>query len=388
MMYVFNYMLKQVPLIILLVTVLATNAVYADNTEEDYEKRLRELQNSIEQLQQQLTKVKGNRNDLQQLLQQSEVDIGNLTKKIDLIKEAIEREKKRLSQLQSEYSQLESLRNYQQEQIIETVNQAHKLGRQSHIKLLLNQQEPSLISRLLRYHRYFIQARSSKINDYIKLIDQLQQLESEIVASTKVLEDQRHVLSERYQQLRSSQANRIQALKQLNADVKSKSQHLSELQLDQKRLQKLLDEAIASLANLKLPSDATLFKKLRGKLPKPSAGKVRHAYGSYRSSSQLVWNGIFYDDVIGKPVKAIHYGRVIFSDYLKGHGLLLIIDHGDGYMSLYAHNQALYKETGDWVSSEEVIATVGNSGGLEHAGLYFEIRYRGQPQNPRQWLLP
>ena len=388
MMYVFNYMLKQVPLIILLVTVLATNAVYADNTEEDYEKRLRELQDSIEQLQQQLTKVKGNRNDLQQLLQQSEVDIGNLTKKIDVIKEAIEREKKRLSQLQSEYSQLESLRNYQQEQIIETVNQAHKLGRQSHIKLLLNQQEPSLISRLLRYHRYFIQARSSKINDYIKLIDQLQQLESEIVASTKVLEDQRHVLSERYQQLRSSQANRIQALKQLNADVKSKSQHLSELQLDQKRLQKLLDEAIASLANLKLPSDATLFKKLRGKLPKPSAGKVRHAYGSYRSSSQLVWNGIFYDDVIGKPVKAIHYGRVIFSDYLKGHGLLLIIDHGDGYMSLYAHNQALYKETGDWVSSEEVIATVGDSGGLEHAGLYFEIRYRGQPQNPRQWLLP
>jgi septal ring factor EnvC (AmiA/AmiB activator) len=113
-----------------------------------------------------------------------------------------------------------------------------------------------------------------------------------------------------------------------------------------------------------------------------------HAYGSYRLSSQLTWNGIFYGGSSGSDVTAIHYGRVIFSDYLKGYGLLLIVDHGDGYMSLYAHNQTLYKEIGDWVSSKEVIAAVGNSGGLEHSGLYFEIRHQGQPQDPKQWLGP
>ena len=150
----------------------------------------------------------------------------------------------------------------------------------------------------------------------------------------------------------------------------------------------LLDEVTTSLANLQLPSDAILFKKLRGKLPKPVKGKTLHNYGSYRSSSQLTWNGVFYGDSLGSDVAAVHYGRVIFSDYLKGHGLLLIVDHGDGYMSLYAHNQTLYKEIGDWVSSKEVIAAVGNSGGLENPGLYFEIRYQGRPQDPRRWLVP
>ena len=379
---------KITPILLWLFVVLMTNSTSANSTDEEYEKRLNELQQSISELQQQLTKVEGSRSDLQQLLKKSEVDIGKLTKKIDTLKEALAREKKQLSQLQTERSQLELSRDYQQEQIIDIINRSYRLGRQSHIKLLLNQQQPTLISRLLRYHKYLIRARAEKINDYRETMARLSQLESKIIASSNMLENRRQALNQRYQQLRNSQLKRIEVLNKLNADFNTKNSRLVELEQDRQRLQMLLDEAANSLANLKLPDDALLFKQLRGELPKPSTGKVLHHYGSYRSSSRLTWSGIFYDDILGSDVTAVHYGRVIFSDYLKGHGLLLIIDHGDGYMSLYAHNQALYKETGDWVSGEEVIASVGNSGGLESAGLYFEIRHQGQPQDPRKWLKP
>ncbi len=379
---------KITPILLWLSVVLMTNSTNANSTDEEYEKRLNELQQSISQLQQQLTKVEGSRSDLQQLLKKSEIDIGKLTKKIDTLKEALAREKKQLSQLQTERSQLELSRDYQQEQIIDIINRSYRLGRQSHIKLLLNQQQPTLISRLLRYHKYLIRARAEKINDYRETMARLSQLESKIIASSNILENRRQALNQRYQQLRHSQIKRIEVLNKLNADFNTKNSRLVELEQDRQRLQMLLDEAANSLANLKLPDDALLFKQLRGELPKPSTGKVLHHYGSYRSSSRLTWSGIFYDDIPGSDVTAVHYGRVIFSDYLKGHGLLLIIDHGDGYMSLYAHNQALYKETGDWVSGEEVIASVGNSGGLESAGLYFEIRHQGQPQDPRKWLKP
>ena len=379
---------KITPILLWLSVVLMTNSTNANSTDEEYEKRLNELQQSISQLQQQLTKVEGSRSDLQQLLKKAEVDIGKLTKKIDTLKEALAREKKQLSQLQTERSQLELSRDYQQEQIIDIINRSYRLGRQSHIKLLLNQQQPTLISRLLRYHKYLIRARAEKINDYRETMARLSQLESKIIASSNILENRRQALNQRYQQLRHSQIKRIEVLNKLNADFNTKNSRLVELEQDRQRLQMLLDEAANSLANLKLPDDALLFKQLRGELPKPSTGKVLHHYGSYRSSSRLTWSGIFYDDIPGSDVTAVHYGRVIFSDYLKGHGLLLIIDHGDGYMSLYAHNQALYKETGDWVSGEEVIASVGNSGGLESAGLYFEIRHQGQPQDPRKWLKP
>lgn len=371
-------------------TLFMANAIGADTpaADADYEKRLRELNDAIGQLQQQLLKTKGSRDNLQQLLRKSEVDIGELNKKIDAIKGALASEKKQLAQLHAERLQLASSRDRQQKHIIDIVNAAYRLGRQGHIKILLNQQQPSQTSRLLRYHKYFIQARLVKIHNYMQTIRQLEQLEVSIADSAKALESQHQRLKKRYRELRDRQSSRLSVLAQLNTDMRDKSQHVSELIRDQQHLQRLLDEATASLADITLSGDATLFKRLRGKLPRPAIGKVLHAYGSRRSSGRLVWNGIFYDSNPGSHVMAVHYGRVIFSDYLKGHGLLLIIDHGDGYMSLYAHNQALYKEIGDWVKSKEVIAAVGNSGGLEHAGLYFEIRYRGRPQDPSRWLEP
>ena len=143
------------------------------------------------------------------------------------------------------------------------------------------------------------------------------------------------------------------------------------------------DEAII---NLNLSGDGQPFANRRGKMTLPVKGKLKHTYGSQRIAGKLTWDGIVITAQEGTPVTAVHHGRVIFSDYMRSHGLLLIIDHGDGYMSLYANNQTLSKDLGDWVGSGDVIARLGSTGGQSYPGLYFEIRHQGQPVNPRHWF--
>jgi len=154
---------------------------------------------------------------------------------------------------------------------------------------------------------------------------------------------------------------------------------------DRSQLERLLDAVEQSIANLEIPSDYRPFHKLKGKLHWPTKGKISKRFGSSRSGSNLRWQGVTLTAKEGSEVNAIHHGRVVFADWFRGSGLLIIIDHGDGYMSLYGHNQSLLIEPGDWVTVGEQIATVGNSGGKKHAGLYFEIRHKGQPTDPRHW---
>lgn len=360
-------------------------ASYAD-TEKEYQQRLKELASTIKQLQGELKKTKTSRNELQESLQRSEEEIGSLSKKVENIKEALAREKKRLSQLKSRRYELEQQRKQQQAYIEQSIRQSYQLGRQSQVKLLLNQEEPHRISRLIRYHDYMVSAHQERVSTYLELVGQLNQLEPSLLAASQQLERTRQQLSAQQQQRQSKQNERKRALSQLNRALKTQGQALSQLTLDRKRLQDLLDEATEVLANLTLPSDAKAFKTVRGRLPLPTKGKIIHRYGSTQSDGQLKSNGLFIANRAGAKIVSVHHGRVIFSDYLRGHGLLLIIDHGDGYMSLYAHNQTLLKDIGDWVSSGEKIATVGNSGGQQQAGLYFEIRHQGRPQNPQPWL--
>jgi len=132
--------------------------------------------------------------------------------------------------------------------------------------------------------------------------------------------------------------------------------------------------------------DLQPFGKLLGKLSLPARGRISHHFGSRRSTGKLRWQGITIDASEGNEVRAIYHGRVAFADWLRNFGMLIIIDHGDGYMSLYAHNQALYRDVGEWVDQGDVIATIGNSGGQDQSGLYFEIRHNGTPADPSRWI--
>lgn len=355
-------------------------------TETEYEEQLKALSANIAKLQKELSKTKGSRDKLQQSLQKSEEEIGSLTKKIDSIKGELSREKKQLAQHQSRRAELEESRISQQQQVNLIVRQAYLLGRQSQVKLMLNQEEPSKVTRLLRYHDYIIGAHKEKMDAYLATIREISHIENRITATTDRLETSREELNQRFQELKQSQTNRLTTLGTLTRSITETGDSLSKLTGDRERLERLLEEATRSLSNLKLPNDAKPFHSVKGKLPYPAKGRVTNSFGSYRLDGKLRWDGIFIQGDAGSKIVSVHYGRVIFSDYLRGHGLLLILDHGDGYMSLYAHNQTLLKETGDWVSRNETIAMLGNTGGQAQAGLYFEIRYNGKPQNPSPWL--
>lgn len=355
-------------------------------SETDYEHQLRVLTKNIEQLQKELSKTKSSRDKLQQSLQNSEEEISALQNKITDIKETLAREKKQLAQLQSRRTELDISRKRQQRQISQILRQAYVLGQQSQIKLLLNQEAPQRVTRLLRYHDYIVSAHRQKLASYLEILEDISIVEKNITTTLEKLDTNRNRLNQRFRELKNTQAKRLQTLAKINGELKSKGDSLNQLQIDQERLERLLEKATQALSQLKLPEGAVDFHRVRGKLPYPTNGRITHSYGSPRLKGKLRWQGLFIRGEAGDDVVSVHHGRVIFSDYLRGHGLLLIIDHGDEYMSLYAHNQTLLKETGEWVSRGEPIAKLGNTGGQPHAGLYFEIRHQGKPQNPKPWL--
>jgi murein hydrolase activator len=356
------------------------------DTEAEYQQRLEALAESIKALQSELKSAKNSKDQLQQSLQASEEDIATLSKKVTHIKEALAREKKQLAQLQSQRAELEQNKQAQQQQIINGIQQVYRLGQQSQLKLILNQENPEQISRLVKYHDYIIKAHQTDIAAYTQTITELTAIAQTIIASTEKLEESQRQLNQRQRELQSSQKERRNIMAKLTASLNQKGQQLANLTSDRQTLQDLLDQATNALANLSLPNNAQAFTDARGKLPIPTQGKILYQFGSPQFEGKLKRNGIFISNQLGAKVVSVHHGRVIFSDYLKGHGLLLIIDHGNGYMSLYGHNQTLLKDIGDWTDTGEAIATVGNSGGQQQTGLYFEIRHQGQPQNPQTWL--
>jgi septal ring factor EnvC (AmiA/AmiB activator) len=372
--------------LILCTLVIMTSHISQAETETEYQQRLQTLGATIKTLQSELRSTKDTKNKLQNSLQESEERRSALTKKVNNIKEALAREKKSLNQLQSQRNELKTNKQKQKSAINVTIRQAYKLGQQSQLQLLLNQESPQRIDRLMRYHDYIVAAHQEKIVEYTHTLAELISVTERINASSNALVQQRKILEAQQQALANSKTQRLAAIKKISQSLRQKGQQLSTLNADQQRLQRLLEEAINTLSNLQLPSNAEPFKTLRGKLAMPAKGKILLSYGKPQFEGKLKRNGILIGSRMGTDVVSVHYGRVIFSDYLRGHGLLLILDHGDGYMSLYGHNETLLKEVGEWASAGEQIATVGNSGGHTQVGLYFEIRHKGKPQNPQPWL--
>ncbi len=365
-------------------SLLVAGSGLAQTSEEEYQAKLQELQKNIALLKTELNKVKNSRDQLQSDLQSSEVDIGDLVKKIEQLKGELASQKKQLTQLNQKQDELQLARQGQQQQIAQHINAAYRLGNQSQLKLLLNQENPDSVARMAKYYAYFLDARAAKIDTYLDTLAELDTIKPQIEARTQSLQQSQDQLQQRYRQLSDKQAERKRNLARLSDSIQRKDQQLQKMAQDRQQLEKLLAEVAAAIANLALPGDGQPFARLRGKMPMPAKGKLLKRFGSTKVAG-LNWEGVLIGAQSGTNVSAIHHGRVVFADYLRGQGLLLIIDHGDGYLSLYGHNQSLLKEPGDWVSSGETIARVGNSGGQNQAGLYFEIRHNGKPTDPTKW---
>ncbi len=260
------------------------------------------------------------------------------------------------------------------------------IGRQEYLKLMLNQEDPALVGRTLVYYDYFNQARSEHINQVQLALEKIENLRSEISTETKKLQQTQAKRQAEKKSLEKTYRERALVLARLSRDIKSKDQKLAQMSADEKRLQNLLQAINKAMPDIFAEvGQHKSFAAYKGKLVWPVRGQVKKLYGKRRKAGKLKWNGVMINAAKGREVHAISHGRVAYADWLRGYGLLLIIDHGDGYMSLYGHNQSLYKETGDWVDVNEVIAEVGDSGGQQSSGLYFEIRYKGKPTNPSRW---
>lgn len=375
---------------VLLAALITANHGYADEKAD-----MAQLQKEIEALQQELKKVQGTRSDLQKELQKSETEIGELEKKADKIKKELQQEQQELKKLNNERSSLEQQRREQQSQIAAQIRAAHKLGEQSEVKVMLNQESPDKLSRIMKYHSYFMNAHNTKMQTYVDTITRIDALTPEIEKKTLELGQMQAQLEEQRQSLTDIHKTRAQALAKVNAQVKNKNQELQQLAEDRRRLQTLLTtvtrkvaatNAANSPAYVALPKGGEKFSQRKGRLPWPTQGSMVHRFGSARIAGQMDWSGAFIAAPMGNSVIAVHHGRVVFADYFGGHGLLVIVDHGEGYMSLYAHNQSLFKKAGEVVKAGDAIASIGNSGGQANTGVYFEIRHQGKPIDPGQWL--
>ena len=322
----------------------------------------------------------------QSQLKTTEISIAQASKQVKSLEQQISQQQSELKRLELQQTQLLQRQRQQEKRIAEQIQTSFKLGREKRIKLLLNQQDPAQLSRMLIYADYFNKARIAAMQAYQKTVSEINAIKPALAEETENLLASKAALVSQQKQLNADFKQRQQIISDLNRNILSETDKLKQLQLDQQRLKKLLAEVEIAVMQIKLPADTKPFKVMRKKLPWPVKGKYQNLYGKSYQNSALQYEGdIFYAD-LGQRINAIHYGQVIFADWFRGKGFLIIIDHGEGFMSLYAHNQSLMKDVGEWVSQGEQIATLGNSGGLARAQLYFEIRQAGKPENPKKWL--
>lgn len=347
---------------------------------------LQRLKKNISETQQRIARSEGERNQLQDALRKTETELSTLEAGIRRLTGSINDQQKQLNKLQQQENTLAEQKRQQENTIGEQIAISYRMGREKNIKLLLNQENPEKLNRALVYADYFNKARVESLQQYQQTLQQIDDNKQAIATQTQTLLTSKDQLIAQQQQLRNSHQQRSRTLTAIAQDIKTDQQKLQQWQREQQQLEALLRSVNEAISNIRLPGDAVPFSNTRGKLRWPAQGKRENRFGQRRPPGDLRWEGIAFVAPAGQSVHAVHHGRVVFADWFRGKGLLLIIDHGDGYMSLYAHNQTLLRQTGDWVSAGENIATVGNSGGLQQTELYFEIRHQGKPLNPSQWL--
>ena len=373
---------------LLLSLLVSSSPLFANSAEQKdvSEQQLKELRQDISKLQGWLTEARGEHSLLETNLRETEVQIGQLVTRIaNNSLEATELEQK-LTQLRNEQRSLQTQLDQQATYLRQQIRSAYAMGRQEYLKVLLNQQEPDRVARLLRYYDYINKKRTEQIEEYLGTARQLNVVQSEIITRGKTLEQVRRSLQDRRTELLAEQKKRQSVVKQLSQEIAGRGNELKTLQADQKRLEQLLQAVTEAIVKLPPPRDASPFPQMRGKLPWPIKGRVLSAYGSKQYNNRITSHGMLIQAREGDVIRSVHGGRVVFADWLRGFGFMLIIDHGDGYMSLYGHNQTLSKEPGDWVHGGEIVATAGSTGGQQSNGLYFEIRSGGQPLDPINWI--
>ena len=363
------------------------NSELSDQQRAEKKQQLQQLRDRIASLRQKIEARQQEKNATEKKLKQIEIRIGDRAYVLRKIKRHLRKQKRKLRKLKKEQQQTRRQLKLQRDILAEQIRASYMIGRQEYLKLLLNQQNPAALGRTLTYYDYFHQARTRQIEQALQTVQRLQKITARVKEESHKLEIAQRQQRREKQKLEEDFIQRQQVLRDIEQDIASKGQRLKKLAADEQALQQLLNEIREIMPSLLTEIDARkTFAQRRGHLKWPVQGKVKKLFGHKRRLANLKWNGVLIRSREGNNVRAVSHGRVAYADWLRGYGMLIIIDHGDGYMTLYGYNQALYKETGDWVEEGEIIASVGRSGGQKKSGLYFEVRYNGKPRNPASWF--
>jgi len=348
---------------------------------EKNDAELTKLRGRIETLQQKLEQTRDERDVARAALRPVERRISQQVRALRKTRAELNSSNKKLGKLRSQQQLSRAALTRQRRELARHARAAYTLGQQDQLKLLLNQQDPAAFGRVLTYYRYFADARASRINSLNRDLKQLTHLETRIARRRQQLESIKQRRQRESQTLEQSRHTRATLLASLNREIRSSAREIARLRRDEKRL----DQLMTGLPEVAPVSPSGRFARARGRLPLPVHGRITARYGTRRHQGDLKWRGIFLSTPSGNEVKAVFSGRVVFADWLQGYGLLLILDHGNGYMTLYGNNESLTQQVGDRVEAGKVIAVTGNTGNIARSGLYFEVRYQGKPRNPLRW---
>jgi len=290
------------------------------------------------------------------------------------------------TRLQAQESALLEQTRAQRDIIARALRASYMSGADEPLKLLLTQREPGIAQRMLVYFDAFNRDRLLQIQQWRNTLASLEETRGELLDNRSALELANRQLEEQIAELEIRQHQRQQLISSLSAEMLARSGELDQLMLNRAHLQELIDEINRLIVDIPAPEEMMPFTDYRGRMPWPLSGDLRARYGDAYSGGNLQRQGIIIGAQAGAPVRAIHNGRVVFADWLRGSGNLVVIDHGHNHISLYAHNQSLLKQSGDWVNRGEVLALSGADAGDGTAGLYFEIRRNSQTLNPVEWL--
>ncbi len=373
--------------LILYVSTYLLLSSYLSAQESPTQSDLDNLARTISTVQNQISETRQERNSVELEIESNEKAINAAESNIAALQSKIQNSQNRLLELEAESKTVNSKKQEQQTLIAQYIRTAYLSGKQEYLKLLFNQENISQSARMLRYYQYFNQARSHKISEFEANLLKIESISREIRETSINLTSQRDQLLIEQDSLFTRQNQRTRLLSELEATLENSSNELSRLELQYKEMELLIQELSRTILNLSLGTEGEDFASLRGALPWPIEGRLLNGFGDRYELGDLNWEGVTIAGLAGTNIHAIHHGRVVYADWFSSSGLLLIIDHGDGYMSLYAHNQSLYKEVGEWVNNGEIIAAIGNTGGRSENGVYFEIRYNGEAQDPVSWLV-
>jgi len=349
------------------------------------EQELEEVRQRISELKRNIDGRVASRDRLTAELQEAEVAISEKRIRLNELEREREFSAKRKVELETQLATREAELDEESAELAEQVRAAYMSGSQERIKLLLNQRDPATLGRLMAYYGYFNDYRADNIEAVSAAIRELAELHSQVAAEEARIADLAKARYAELTELNAAQERRQSLLASLQDKIADEGREVDRLAAQEQDLSRLITELTSILSDYPIRSEEP-FSGYKGRLTWPVAGRLLHDYGQPRASDQLKWNGVVLAAPRGQEVRSVYHGRVIFADWLAGLGLLVIVDHGESYMTLYGYNETILKNTGDWVAPGDVIATVGDSGGQSQASLYFEIRRGTQPVNPRQWV--